>query len=30
VLLEAPGKPRVGVEVPEDQVRAALLELIRR
>ena len=28
VLLEAPGKPRVGVEVPEREVRAALDELI--
>ena len=28
VLLDAPGKPRVGVEVPERDVRAALDELI--
>jgi shikimate kinase/3-dehydroquinate synthase len=28
VLLEAPGKPVTGVELPEDQVRAALDELI--
>ena len=28
VLLDAPGKPRIGVEVPPDDVRAALDELI--
>jgi shikimate kinase/3-dehydroquinate synthase len=28
VLLEAPGKPRLGVELPEAEVRAALNELI--
>jgi shikimate kinase / 3-dehydroquinate synthase len=28
VLLEAPGKPVTGVELPEEQVRAALDELI--
>src|SRR5262249_36635423 len=28
VLLEAPGKPKTGVELPADQVRAALDELI--
>jgi 3-dehydroquinate synthetase len=28
VLLEAPGKPRIGVELPPDEVRAALDELI--
>ena len=29
VLLEAPGRPRVGVEVPAADVRTALAELIR-
>ena len=28
VLLQAPGQPVTGVELPEDQVRAALNELI--
>jgi len=28
VLLDAPGKPRWGVEVPQDDVRRALDELI--
>ena len=28
VLLEAPGKPVTGVELPEEEVRAALDELI--
>ena len=28
VLLEAPGRPRVGVELPDEEVRAALFELI--
>jgi 3-dehydroquinate synthetase len=28
VLLDAPGRPRWGVEVPEDDVRRALGELI--
>ena len=28
VLLEAPGKPRTGVELPEDDVRRALAGLI--
>ena len=28
VLLDAPGKPRVGVELPEADVRAALDSLI--
>jgi hypothetical protein len=28
VLLDAPGKPRWGVDVPDDDVRAALDELI--
>jgi shikimate kinase / 3-dehydroquinate synthase len=30
VLLEAPGKPRWGVELPDDEVRAALDELIAK
>jgi hypothetical protein len=28
VLLEAPGRPVTGVELPEEQVRSALNELI--